>query len=313
MIFYQPGYYDAHQRQQAHQQAMLLHYAQQPFYGNGRSNGAGMSAFATGESVAAGTYLRGEWNRVGSQVLRWLMLQWNLMTDWEHQPQRENKVHRHHASASEQHDTYDESDDVSAFAEAYPAEPPTNDEPAVQRQEAQTNEVLPQSDSIPVVEDPEPEDALPVSGEAIQADPIAPAVPLAPLPPNKPNKVHVELDTSAVAESDEEDDEDQLVPPKKIGKNNGIGGQGQSQVPPYSFFPNIFSDASGATIAVANAYSNGKGGARSHAIAYGGSSKRGQNKNKKRFADVEWILQRWNANTMKNRCWICNFWWKRKM
>lgn len=60
MIFYQPpGYYGSNQRQQAYQQAMLLHYAQQPYYG--RSAGAGMSAFATGESIAAGTYLRGEW------------------------------------------------------------------------------------------------------------------------------------------------------------------------------------------------------------------------------------------------------------
>lgn len=212
------------------------------------------------------------------------------MSDWDRPPHTENKVHRHHASASEQHETYDDSDDVSAFAEAYPAEPAANDEAVVQRQEAQTNEVLPQSDSIPVVEDPEPQDALPISGETIQADPVVPAVPLAPLPPNKPNKVHVELDTSAVAESDEADDEDQLLPvlpPKKVGKNNNIGGQGQ--IPPYSFFPNIFSDASGATIAVANAYSNGKGGARSHAIAYGsrGSPKSGQSKNKKRFADVE--------------------------
>lgn len=58
MIYYQPGYYNANQRQQAYQQAMLLHYAQQPFYG--RSAGSGMSAFATGESVATGTYLQGE-------------------------------------------------------------------------------------------------------------------------------------------------------------------------------------------------------------------------------------------------------------
>lgn len=58
MIFYQPAYYDVNQRQQAYQQAMLLHYTQQPTYG--RSAGAGMSAFATGETIAAGTYLRGE-------------------------------------------------------------------------------------------------------------------------------------------------------------------------------------------------------------------------------------------------------------
>lgn len=208
------------------------------------------------------------------------------MSDWDHHHhhQTENKVHLHDASASEQHDTYDDSDDVSAFAEAYPAEPVANDEAADQhqRQEEQTNEVLPQQDAIPVVENSEPEDALPV-----QADPAVPVVPLAPLPPTKPSKVHVELDTSAAPESDEVDEENDpfvpVLPPKKTGKNNGQG----VQVPPYSFFPNIFSDASGATIAVANAYSNGKGGARSHAIAYGsrGPAKRGPNK--KRFADVE--------------------------
>lgn len=206
------------------------------------------------------------------------------MSDWDHHHQTENKVHLHDASASEQHDTYDNSDDVSAFAEAYPAEPVANDEAVEQhqRQEEHINEVLPQHDSIPVLENSEPEDSLPV-----QADPAVPAVRLAPLPPTKPSKVHVELDASAAPNSDDVDEENDdflpVLPPKKAGKNNGNG----VQVPPYSFFPNIFSDASGATIAVANAYSNGKGGARSHAIAYGsrGSQKRGTNK--KRFADVE--------------------------
>lgn len=198
-------------------------------------------------------------------------------TDWEHPHHPEtNDVHRQHTSASEQHETYDDSDDVSAFAEAYPAEQNANDETVAQRQEEQTNEVLPQNDVIPVVEHPAPEDA--------QADPV----PLAPLSPTKPTKVHVELDTSAVAEieDDDEDENDQFMPnfpPKKNGKNNNNG----SHVPPYSFFPNIFSDASGATIAVANAYSNGKGGARSHAIAYGSRGSQKRVSNKKRSSDVE--------------------------
>lgn len=230
---------------------------------------------------------------IGKQNLRLSKInQLNLMSDCDHPPPHHtgNQAHRHHASASEQHDTYDDNgEDVSAFAEAYPAEPPANDEFVVQRQEEQTNEVLPQNDAIPLVENSEPEDALPVGGENVQNDPAVPIVPLAPLPTTKPNKVHVELDTSVVAESEENDDaNDQfvpLLPPKVHGKNNGRA----PQVPPYSFFPNIFSDASGATIAVANAFSNGKGGARSHATAYGGS--RGAHKrgaaSKKRFADVE--------------------------
>lgn len=214
-------------------------------------------------------------------------------TDWD-QPHQSHQGHRQHTvSASEQHDTYDNSEDVSAFAEAYPGEPAANDESVVQRQEEQTNEVVPQNDVIPVVENLVPENALPAVPNVpfAQADPVVPAVPLAPLapfPPLKPNKVHVELDTSAADESAEDDDEDDqlvpILPPKKRGKNNGNG----VQAPPYSFFPNIFSDASGATIAVANAFSNGKGGARSHAIAYGsrGVPKRA-GASKKRFADVE--------------------------
>lgn len=212
-----------------------------------------------------------------------------LSSDWDHPQHTGNTVYRPHVSASEQHETVDNGEDVSAFAEAYPEEPAANEVNIGQRQEEQKNEVLPQNDSIPVVEDPAPEDALPVSGENAQADPAVPVVPLAPLTPSlaptKPSKVHVELDASAVAENDENDEDELLpfLPPKKNnGKNNG-----GAQAPPYSFFPNIFSDASGATIAVANAFSNGKGAARSHAIAYGsrGSPKRGSNK--KRFADVE--------------------------
>lgn len=227
------------------------------------------------------------------------------ITDWDYPHYTENQLRRQHVvSASEQHETYDNSDDVSAFAEAYPAEPAAEDESGAQRQEEQTNEVLPPNPPIPVVENDDAQDApvdvLPVSvpdpvvpeAQAAPAAPevpapVVPAVPLAPFPPKKPNKVHVELDTSAVADSEEDDDEDQLVPilpPKKRGKNNGNG----AQPPPYSFFPNIFSDASGATIAVANAFSNGKGGARSHAIAYGsrGGPKR-VGASKKRFADIE--------------------------
>lgn len=181
-------------------------------------------------------------------------------------------MHREHASASEQQDTYENTDEVQAIAEAYPEEPAANDE-IIQLQDEQLNEVLPQKDSIPVVEQSEPADSLPFDKDN---------TPLAPLPTTKPNKVHVELDSSAVAESDEDDDDVlPFLPPKKNRKSNG------DAPPPYSFFPNIFSDASGSTIAIANAFSNGKAAARSHAIAYGSRASSKRRSNNKRIANVE--------------------------
>lgn len=49
MVYYQMPYYNPYQ------QAMLVHYSQQP----GRSASA-TSAFASGDAIAAGTYLRGK-------------------------------------------------------------------------------------------------------------------------------------------------------------------------------------------------------------------------------------------------------------
>lgn len=76
----------------------------------------------------------------------------------------------------------------------------------------------------------------------------------------------------AVRDDDEEEDDD--VPffykPQKRKNSNQT---------PYSFFPLNFGDTSGGAIAVANAFSTGKGGASSHAIAYGTpSSKKGYSK-----------------------------------
>lgn len=90
-------------------------------------------------------------------------------------------------------------------------------------------------------------------------------------------KVHIALDipdknTSHDDDEDEIDDDDQYpYAPQK--PNKGRGGS-----PVYTFFPVSFGRAAGGTIAVANAYSTGKGAVRSHAIAYGsnGSSSRRQ-------------------------------------
>lgn len=58
MVFYQaPGYYNSQLRNQAYQ-AMLVHYSQKPY--NGRGTGAaGVSAFAAGDTIAAGSILKG--------------------------------------------------------------------------------------------------------------------------------------------------------------------------------------------------------------------------------------------------------------
>lgn len=125
---------------------------------------------------------------------------------------------------------------------------------------------MPQSDPAPPVE--------------IQADPA----PLAPLPQTKPSKVHVDLDTSAVNEESDEDEDEYVPRPPSKKQNRGNRGQ---EIPPASYFPNIFSDASGATIAVANAWSNGKVGARSSAIAYGSRKSNRRSYGKKHVADDE--------------------------
>lgn len=62
-------------------------------------------------------------------------------------------------------------------------------------------------------------------------------------------------------DEDDEDDEEEIVPVFPVFK------KGQ-RMP--TFFPMQFGSTSGGSIAVANSFSMGKGGAASHAIAYGG-------------------------------------------
>lgn len=89
-------------------------------------------------------------------------------------------------------------------------------------------------------------------------------------------KVHIALDipdknTSPDDGDDEFDDNDQYpYAPQKPKKGS------KDEPSNISFFPVTFGRATGGTIAIANAYSTGKGAVRSHAIAYGsnGSSRR---------------------------------------
>lgn len=142
-------------------------------------------------------------------------------------------------------------DGAVSIAEAYPAEDEQEtfaDEPAQNDEPVQAD--APQADA-PVAP------VAPVADEVPLADPVPAAAPVAPVLPKRKNKVTVELDT--------QDDEDQYVAPKK-----GRPAYGAASNPINTFFPINFGNTQGGAIAVANAYSTGqKGGARSHAIAYG--------------------------------------------
>lgn len=85
-------------------------------------------------------------------------------------------------------------------------------------------------------------------------------------------KVHISLDipdNTEIHDETETDDDDAYALQKPQKASNGGS-------PTYTYFPVAFGRAAGGTIAVANAYSTGKGAVRSHAIAYGsnGTSRR---------------------------------------
>lgn len=100
----------------------------------------------------------------------------------------------------------------------------------------------------------------------IQEEPAIPTT----IAPKK--KVHIALDipdasTSNDHDHDDENDEDEFNPVAPQKPNRNRGGS-----PTYTFFPVTFGRTAGGTVAIANAYSTGKGAVRSHAIAYGTSS-----------------------------------------
>lgn len=126
--------------------------------------------------------------------------------------------------------------------------------------------------AAPVSETPkETETVAPVAqGPEITAvvseEPPAPTTTAAPK-----KKVHIALeipDKHDETDDDDEDDEPYPYAPQKPNKPSKNGGGS----PIYTFFPVSFGRAAGGTIAVANAYSTGKGAVRSHAIAYGTSN-----------------------------------------
>lgn len=234
----------------AYHQAMLVQYSQPKF----AHSAAGTSSFAAGDTVGAGSHLHGEFNK-RKREKRHL----NLMNH-----STGNKV-QYQYSASEQQDNYDNSEDAHAIAEAYPEEPNQADSVIVtpQRQEEGFNDVVPPSE-LPPNDTPFAQTDFPIAApDVYQPTP-------APVAPPKTPKVHVVLD-----EDDEDDD--------NSGSFNPFGKQG-GRAPPYSFFPVNFGRTSGGAIAVANAFSTGKGAARSHAIAYGSSANK---RNAAKRANVE--------------------------
>lgn len=160
-------------------------------------------------------------------------------------------------SASEPQSSYDNSEDAHALAEAYPEEVPAVINEAQRQDDQSVNEVAPTGGFAPVPDTPETPLAVTEAFPLPEDAPFAPG-PVAPVPPPKTPKtnVHVEID-------DDDDNSFSPFPPK--GKNQG-------PVPSYSFFPLTFGRTNGGAIAIANAFSTGKGAARSHAIAYGSSA-----------------------------------------
>lgn len=131
--------------------------------------------------------------------------------------------------------------------------------------------------AAPVSETPkETETVAPVAAQGPEITAVVSEQPQTTAAPKK--KVHISLDIPDKHDDtdDDVDEEDEFTPYAPQKPNKPSKNQGGSQV--YTFFPVSFGRAAGGTIAVANAYSTGKGAVRSHAIAYGtnGASRRQQ-------------------------------------
>lgn len=121
--------------------------------------------------------------------------------------------------------------------------------------------------AAPVTEAPKQEISVTVPDEQQQVQTTA--------SPKK--KVHISLDipdNTEIHDETENDEDDTYSPPRPQKPNRPAPAAGGS--PTYTLFPVTFGRTAGGTIAVANAYSTGKGAVRSHAIAYGtsGASRR---------------------------------------
>lgn len=181
----------------------------------------------------------------------------------------ENRFEADGSRATEQQASSNDGN-VEAIAEAYPEDPQGSVQ--LDQAEEQYNEVIPLNvvpapAPAPVSEQPKDTNEIPTPEREITAVVTEEVVPTTTVAPKK--KVHIALDipnnTNAHDET-ESDEEDDAYPygPQNSGKPSKNGAS-----PMYTFFPVSFGRAAGGTIAVANAYSTGKGAVRSHAIAYG--------------------------------------------
>lgn len=148
--------------------------------------------------------------------------------------------------------------DAFSVAEAYPAE--ADDASAQVAADESHDDAYPQADVGAY------EAAAPV---AAQHD-----APVAPPKKHSSNKKKVvaaaaPAPAASSAEDDDDDADDEFVP--AVTKAGRPGGAAPAQFP-QSFFPMNFGSTSGGAIAVANSFSTGKGGAASHAVAYGSAA-----------------------------------------
>lgn len=273
MYFYQQaGFPSTYYRQPVHR--MYMQY-QQPYRAAAQRRSAavpssGISAYVSGNQVAAsGSFLKGLVKSVLAKKLAPLyqrLFKKNVFvttSSFDSPPSDDEQE----TFADEIPQGAVENDDVAvSIAEAYP--PPAADE------EAEAEE--PQQDEID----------LPVAADV----PVAPPAPIAPVYKKK-NKVTVQLDTSAAADDEEEQDvaiQHDEIPVYNKARRPAAGKAPSNPINTY--FPINFGNTNGGAIAVANAYSTGqKGGARSHAIAYGSpaaSSKKGTKRRQSTAAAV---------------------------
>lgn len=151
---------------------------------------------------------------------------------------------------------------MEAIAEAFPEEP-IDGTVQYDQQDEPYHEVIPLN-AAPITDAPNTNQAPKQEISVSTAD---------EQPTESPKKkVHISLDIPDNNESHDEtendDDDDAYTPPRPQKPNRPAAAGGS---PMYTFFPVSFGRATGGTIAVANAYSTGKGAVRSHAIAYGTS------------------------------------------
>lgn len=275
MFFYQQpaSYY----RQPVHR--MYMQY-QQPYRAAAQRRSAfvpssGISAYVSGNQVAAsGSFLKGLIDRVLTKKLTPFK---NVFAKQTHFTQTTSSISSD-AEVEQQAEPETladdipvaiEQDDAVSIAEAYPANDEEYEAPAA-ADEPQHDEEFLEAPLAPVA-------------------PVADALPLAPavaslVPKKNKNKVTVQLDTAA----DEEEDEvavqqDEIPVYRKTNRRPAYAAAAPPSNPINTYFPINFGNTNGGAIAIANAYSTGqKGGARSHAIAYGSPASAAKKQQKRR-------------------------------